>query len=330
MVCTRDRPKGLARCLASVRRMRRQPGELIVIDNDPSDGQARNIARAYDASYHVQPTRGVSHARNLGLGVAASAVVAYLDDDGVAEGEWLDALARPFHDPAVGGVAGVLRSTEPGAAATRLAERLCPMQGVWTEQVALRKECDGWFRTINFGGFVVGANMAVRRSVALELGGFDPRLGRGAPIRGGDEQYMFFRLVHAGWTAIVTPAALVLHPRPDTVEEVVRYYLGGEESLAGYSLFLLARHPRYAGWVLRRLAGAPARLVAEAPAEAAESLTVRPGRAARLLAWGRGSAGAMKALTRLSAAHTLAAGSGSAASGCQGHSKNHLPSTLED
>jgi cellulose synthase/poly-beta-1,6-N-acetylglucosamine synthase-like glycosyltransferase len=274
--------------------MRQQPGELIVIDNDPIDGQAKGIAWAYDASYHVEPVRGVPHARNLGLRATALAVVAYLDDDSVADGEWLQALARPFQDPAVGGVAGVvMRPIDPGSAVVPpLAERLSANQQVWTQEVALRRERNGWFRTINFGGFVRGGNMAIRRGAALQVGAFSPHLGRGAPIRGGDEQYMFFRLVRAGWTAVVTPEAHVLHPWPESVEGVVKYYLGAEESLAGYALFLLARHPRYAGWLLRRLAGAPARLMAGAAAHHGV------GRFARVLAWGRGVGGAMKALIR--------------------------------
>lgn len=296
VVCTRDRPDDLARCLASVRRMRQQPGDLIVIANDPSDDQASSIAQAYDATYHVEPARGVPHARNLGLAVTPLAVVAYLDDDSVADGEWLAALVRPFQDPAVGGVAGVLGPTDVGSAATRLAERLSPTQGFWKEETILHREHGGWFRTINFGGFVFGSNMAVRRDAALEVGGFDRRLGRGAPIRGGDEQYMFYRLVRAGWTAIVTPAALVLHPHPESVEEVVRSYLEGQESLAAYTLFLLARHPRHAGWLMRQLAGAPARLLAGVPSQAAEPPAVRPGRTARVLAWCRGVACGMKAL----------------------------------
>lgn len=298
VVCTRDRPDSLARCLASVRRMVRQPGDLIVIDNDPSDDRAGDIARSYDAAYHVETARGVPYARNLGLAVAASPLVAYLDDDSEADTGWIDALTRPFEDPGVGGVAGVLRPTESTSVAARLADQLDPMDGFWQKDLKLKRGDAGWFEVVNFGGFVFGSNMAVRRSAALEVGGFHPGLGRGAPISGGDEQYMFFRLLSAGWTAVVTPAALVRHPYPESPEAVVAGYLEGQESLAGYILFLLARHPRHAGHLGRRVARAVARLLSREPAPAGPPIPLGPPRSARVRAWGRGALAAFRALAR--------------------------------
>lgn len=299
VVCTHDRPESLAQCLASVRRMARQPGDLIVVDNDPSDSRAADVAQSYNASYHVETVRGVPHARNLGLAVAERPVVAYLDDDSVADNGWIEALVGPFANPNVGGVAGVLGSSDSPSAAARLAQQVNPMEGFWETELRLSRGDADWFRIVNFGGFVFGSNMAVRRSAALEVGGFHPALGRGgAPICGGNEQYMFFRLLAAGWSAVVTPAALVLHPYPESLEAVVAGYLQGQESLAGYTLFLLARHPRHAGHLLGRVARASARLVL--PTRVSTGLPEWPGpsRSARVGAWGRGVKGALKALIR--------------------------------
>lgn len=298
VVCTRDRPDDLARCLASVRRLDRPPGELLVIDNAPSDRRAADVARSYGASYYLERVPGLPHARNLGLEVTRRPIVAYLDDDGEAAGQWIEALVRPFRDPVVAGVAGVLRPVDVGSEAHYLAERLIPMQGFWDADRALRKGDPDWFRTVNFGGFVFGSNMAVRRSAAIQVGGFHPGLGRGAPIAGGDEQYMFYRLLAAGWTTVVTPDAVVLHPYPASTEAVVGSYLEAQESLAGYTLFLMVRHPRHTGLLLRRLVRALGRLLASRPRPAGEPTPSGTGRSARLAAWGRGVMASAKALIR--------------------------------
>ena len=55
-----------------------------------------------------------------------------------------------------------------------------------------------------------GAAMAVRRRAVLEVGGFDERLGPGAPVH-GEEHDLILRLQEAGWLVRVTAAPPVDH-----------------------------------------------------------------------------------------------------------------------
>jgi GT2 family glycosyltransferase len=61
------------------------------------------------------------------------------------------------------------------------------------------------------GIFGAGANMVFRRSVIEELGGFDDALDTGAPLPGGGDLDMFYRVIRAGYTLVREPKLLVYH-----------------------------------------------------------------------------------------------------------------------
>ena len=59
--------------------------------------------------------------------------------------------------------------------------------------------------------FGAGCNMVFRRQVLLELGGFDDALDTGAPLPGGGDLDIFYRLVRAGYPLVREPDLLVFH-----------------------------------------------------------------------------------------------------------------------
>src|SRR5690242_12289718 len=90
----------LLAAVASVRQQTASPRELIlVIDHNPN-----LLARARQALPEVcvienRAERGLSGARNTGLGLARADVVAFLDDDAVAAPDWLEQLLAGYADP---------------------------------------------------------------------------------------------------------------------------------------------------------------------------------------------------------------------------------------
>ncbi|GAB3256918.1 glycosyltransferase [Kineosporia babensis] len=85
--------------------------EVIVVD----DGSAQDLSpvvRPFRARYRRLPVnRGVAAARNAGLELAVGDVVVGLDDDCVADPDWLRELAKGFRSTDVVGAGGVLRAT---------------------------------------------------------------------------------------------------------------------------------------------------------------------------------------------------------------------------
>ena len=67
-----------------------------------------------------------------------------------------------------------------------------------------------------------GANFAVSRACADEVGGFDTALGAGAPCGGGDDLDYFLRAIKRGWTLSYEPRALVWHHHRADGESLLR------------------------------------------------------------------------------------------------------------
>ena len=106
VICTRDRPAELERCLRAVRQIEYPSFDVLVIDNAPIKTPAREAAERWAARYVVEPVRGVSRARNRGAFHSSSDLIVYLDDDEVPEPRWLSALAHEFQEPRIVAAAG--------------------------------------------------------------------------------------------------------------------------------------------------------------------------------------------------------------------------------
>ena len=66
VICTRDRPAELERCLRAVRQIEYPRFDVLVVDNAPSKAPAREAAERWAARYVAEPIRGLSRARNRG------------------------------------------------------------------------------------------------------------------------------------------------------------------------------------------------------------------------------------------------------------------------
>ena len=79
---------------------------VIVIDHNPA---LFVRAKAYFTSHVVlenENAKGLSGARNSGIAATGAEWIAFLDDDAVAEVDWLETLVQVLDDPRVLGVGG--------------------------------------------------------------------------------------------------------------------------------------------------------------------------------------------------------------------------------
>jgi len=76
VICTRDRPTELNRCLEALAELDYPHFDVLVVDNAPSDDQARQVAMRWGVAYVAEPVPGLSRARNLGAMTCIAEVVA--------------------------------------------------------------------------------------------------------------------------------------------------------------------------------------------------------------------------------------------------------------
>lgn len=110
IVVTYNRADMLVDTLESLTRQSRLPDEVLVVDNNSTD-TTRQVAESFmgrlNLRYIFEKIQGTSTARNTGVENATGDILAFLDDDCVADKEWLYYLEAPFlKDPAIGIVGG--------------------------------------------------------------------------------------------------------------------------------------------------------------------------------------------------------------------------------
>lgn len=189
VICTRNRPAALCRCIAAVCAQSSKPTEVIVVDDGELDAAlvgelARQVEKKGVFWYYVKKSEpGLTRSRNLALARARGEVVQFFDDDAEAACNYL-AEVRAVFAADIGGDLAVLggRLIEPslggfGGRAWQLASR---MAGYWSlGRRGMRRT--GWpngllaERKVLPTLRVSGAALAVRRSAVFPPG-FDASL----------------------------------------------------------------------------------------------------------------------------------------------------------
>lgn len=250
VVCTRDRPRELDRCLGALETLDSPGHTVLVVGNALTDDGSSDIARRHSARYLREPVAGLSRARNLGARACESEIVAFIDDDAVPEAGWLSHLVSEFEDPSVMAVTGRIEPLSLDTQAERLFERLGGFGSHATNR-SIDKATENWFEIASFGGIGSGANMAIRRAAFDFWPGFDERLGVGTRLRGYEEHYAFFSLVDRGHRVVYTPRAIVRHPYPRSMADLHARRLDGAVAAAGFMTLLFFEQPRYRREIVR-------------------------------------------------------------------------------
>lgn len=164
---------------------------------------------------------GLSGARQTGAEHARAMILAFLDDDAVADPTWLEELRRAYEDPKVLGVGGLIDPLWE-----RPPPRWFPAEFNWVIGCTYAGMPVETSRIRN----PIGANMSVLSEVLASAGGFDARLGRVDGRKGlaGTAEETEFGIrttaAHPGRYWVYRPQARVLHAVP-AERATFRYFL---------------------------------------------------------------------------------------------------------
>ena len=240
-----QRQSALRECLAALKQQTYAADMTIVVENGTSQPRVRDIAVENDALYFHDPVAGANRARNVGVRLAQSEIVGFLDDDSMPTPQWLSGLCEEFRDPRVMAAVGNTLPLSISSDAERYAVAMYGVSSGGTDRLVVDTETPFWFEITNFGGIGHGNNMAFRRAVFQRWRGFYELIDRGTPLWGNGEHEAFFSVVKLGYRVVYTPVAIVRHPLPQTMEQLRIYREKDLTSVIGYFLMFLTEQPGY-------------------------------------------------------------------------------------
>ncbi len=212
VVCTRNRASAAAKVVASLLAGDTSPElELFLIDQSDGQDTAEAVAAlAVDSRFRYVRSRGRGKgaALNEGLALASGEIVVFTDDDCEAPPNWVSDMTRVL-------------AAQATAALLFCNVRPAPYDTTQGYIPAYQRTSDRLVRSViqTCAGHGLGAGMAVRRSVVLELGGFDESVGPGARFPSGDDWDIEHRLLLNGWHVYETAELSIVHDGFRTFEE---------------------------------------------------------------------------------------------------------------
>jgi glycosyltransferase involved in cell wall biosynthesis len=211
--------------------------EIILVDDGSTDDTvacARKLAQPWGGAFRIvsQPNGGPASARNAGFKASQAEIIAFIDSDCVAPPDWIRTLVESMTGTQAAGVGAPVVAADV------------------TNWVARYMDAVDFYRHRVRGGkvdYLVTGNVAFRRAVLSEVGGFQNQ-----PRPGAEDVELSFRIKQAGYPlAVINTGAVKHYGTPPSVRVLARnlysygrqnYFLLGKQKGGRHPLVEIIRH----------------------------------------------------------------------------------------
>jgi glycosyltransferase involved in cell wall biosynthesis len=110
VVCTYNRSLQLEECINTLRKLNYPKSRYEIIIVDDGSKEQKDWIKSPDVKLVLHPQNlGIPKARNTGYKSSRGEIVAFIDDDCLADRQWLKELIKPYTNPNVIGVGGIVK-----------------------------------------------------------------------------------------------------------------------------------------------------------------------------------------------------------------------------
>ncbi len=214
--------RNLAALLDSLIKQTLIPHEILLIDDGSKDRSGEIIlefaAKHPQVKYFFQKNQGAASARNVGWKEASGEICVFTDGDCIPEKNWLEEIVSPFTDTSVASVGGAYKTLNTA----------CPLASFIGLEIADKYkdvevpiDCHGTY------------NLAVRKNILEEVGGFDENL------RTSGEDWDLTYKIAKNFRLVFRREAIVGHFHPESLPR----YLLNQYQRAKDRIKLYFNHP---------------------------------------------------------------------------------------
>ncbi|MBI2084366.1 MAG: glycosyltransferase family 2 protein [Candidatus Aenigmarchaeota archaeon] len=239
VVCTRNRNEYLGKCLDSLLHQTLPPKEIIIVDDYSTQA---NVSEFFKKEFSISLKKlfnfktkiilvrnkkqsGVVMSRNSGIKIASGNIIAFLDDDGFANKDWIENLVKNYSNVRIVGVGGpVIEIGRNVKTPNKPVKRLSYIKnGQILHNYRVKKFEDIRYLPKQHVRFLMGGNMSFRRDVLLRVKGGDVNF-TGNCYR--EETDLCFKVINDG-KLIFEPSAVTYHNTADKggMRDIIKFQL---------------------------------------------------------------------------------------------------------
>jgi len=236
VVCTYNRAKYLEKCIESLKKQTYPHFEIIIV-NGPSTDETSPFLERYPEIKLVNQDElnGLSFARNLGIKASNGEIIALIDDDAVADKDWIKYLVEGYTDESIGGVGGSVFDINGNR---------CGFKNGYISKAGIpslinEKDLNYNDPNGNFFNYITGTNASFRKSVLHKIGSFDAYIKYNL-----DETDVCMRVIlKSGHKIKHVNNAIVFHAIAEGHNRVPPYYINWIEIIKNIIYFTLKNFP---------------------------------------------------------------------------------------